>query len=935
LTVKQLRDIKLKYELKASGRTKQELVDKIAKRLDAGRRADQSPSTIVERQAAATRSSVQSIQREPNAVRDGNVDGMRSRRDALRASAAENAAVAQDMAAIGRTTPAERHERMANILNESADLVDASKQGALTARNRFEADARAEAERHAAEFRDRNTRQQAALNQASMDAERARTRFQGIVAESGTQNDDITRRLYQTLAMETVSGRDIESMFNQTNPDQHDALQQLIADRRPEMRAEAARVNNVNKASRASAQAAFADRNVEQIRRRSQPIAGHEEIRDALQISVQRHKEAQAAHILANQQRQADAHGALAENQEELRRFHAEHALPTELQSRIEDKILETMRQSAGTNYTMRDLATLTQIEPGSSDAPLNSVLNRALANMVSDGRISARDRQFGGPVFSLRPQRTQETPAATTSNDVSNAIAANRAEQRLAGLKRNLPAKFIIAQNEDGKSILVSPNDRTRVLPDDPAEQVEVIEAQLRRRGFNPDEVVAGTVPRYRTGKPAAKATPTAAPAPAPAAEPAAPQRRGPLTSQQRTALKNIGADFLDDIEPDADGNLIKAVESKARVIVTEPGARVPLDWSEIPVEQQGSIRESYSQEVRKTLRTSGAWRVEIRERAKAAIAQELGAMTTGQIAQELMPRLQSRPGFENVTPDDVAAMIDTGEEVTTEAKNRWIRDTTNMRLVDKLDGRKAWMRREYAAAVNDRINNASPEQLYRHARDTNKLGALNTPKTSALLSKFKMKLQDVASVVGALDHWEINVAPSTWENDTLNVTISNSDASMRRSISMIDGKLHLYNSSFFANDNAPKGMGLQVLSQSVAHAQRLGFKEIKTDPCRSSTMVGYHVWPLFGYDAPLSAITSSSVRRLTQDKYPNAQTIRDVYDTPGGREWWTENGESISGAKFYPTPGSRNWVALQNYMKKKKSQRDRVRSSAQPQTA
>jgi hypothetical protein len=256
-------------------------------------------------------------------------------------------------------------------------------------------------------------------------------------------------------------------------------------------------------------------------------------------------------------------------------------------------------------------------------------------------------------------------------------------------------------------------------------------------------------------------------------------------------------------------------------------------------------------------------------------------------------------------------------------------------MRLVDKLDGRKAWMRQQYAAAVNDRINNATPEQLYRHARDTNKLGSLNAPKTAAILSKFGMKLQDVASVVGALDHWEVNVAPSTYENDTLSVTIRNSETSMRRSIYMKDGKLHLYNSSFFANDNAPKGMGLQVLSQSVANAQRLGFKEIKTDPARSDTMVGYHVWPLFGYDAPLSAITSSSVRQRTQAQYPNAQTIRDVYDTPGGREWWTTNGESIDGAKFYPTPGSRNWKALQDYMKKKKGQRDRVRSSRPTATA
>jgi hypothetical protein len=843
LTVKQLRDIKLKYELKASGRTKQELVDKIAKRLDAGRRADQSPSTIVERQAAATRSSVQSIQVEPNAVRDGNVDGMRSRRDALRASAAENAAVAQDMAAIGRTTPAERHERMANILNESADLVDASKQGALTARNRFEADARAEAERHTAEARERSIRQQAAQNQA---------------AQRTSQAEDASRRV------NAVSPSDDQLMM--------------------ETAMEAANLH------RQAAEEHQALGNTEQAARHT--------------------RDASNAQFLSDDARQR--------RENTLRR-------------EVENQVMTHM--NANPTATMRDLATVTQIEPGPSDNPLSSRLNQALVSMVRDGRIVAQDRQFGGPLF-LLPQR-QGT--ATTADDVSRAIAANRAEQRLAGLRRNLPAKFIIANNEDGKAILVSPNDRTRILPDDPAKQVEVIEAQLRRRGFNPDEVVAGTVPRYRTGKPAAKATPTAAPAPAaePAAEPAAPQRRGPLTADQRTALKKIGADFLDDIEPDADGNLIQAIPSKARVVINEAGARIPQSWDEVPVDDQARIRESFSQEVRRTLRTSAAWRVEIRERAKTAINSELDSMTSEQVANAILPMMRQRVGLEKANVEDVKAMLDTGEELAAQTKQRWRNNAVTMGLVEKLDGRRSWMRQQYAAAVKDRIDNASQEQLYRHGQGKNMMSAQGARRTSELLRQFGMTQQDLASVIGARDDWQVTVTPSDYNGGSLNISVHNGTARMSRQIYKQDGQMHLYNSSFFMDDNAPKGLGLQIFSQAIANAKRLGFAQVKTMPCRSDSMVGYAVWPQFGYDADISDISDRDVMQRTRQQYPQARTIRDIYDTPGGQEWWWANGTSLDTAKFDLTSGSRNMVALQNYMKKKKSQRDRVRSSAQPQTA
>jgi hypothetical protein len=93
---------------------------------------------------------------------------------------------------------------------------------------------------------------------------------------------------------------------------------------------------------------------------------------------------------------------------------------------------------------------------------------------------------------------------------------------------------------------------------------------------------------------------------------------------------------------------------------------------------------------------------------------------------------------------------------------------------------------------------------------------------------------------------------------------------------------------------------------------------------------MVGYAVWPQFGYDAPLSEISSHTVRTQVESAFPNARTIRDVYDTPGGQAWWWQNGTSINNAEFYLHDGSRNLKAMQAYMASKKAARERVKAAA-----
>jgi hypothetical protein len=107
--------------------------------------------------------------------------------------------------------------------------------------------------------------------------------------------------------------------------------------------------------------------------------------------------------------------------------------------------------------------------------------------------------------------------------------------------------------------------------------------------------------------------------------------------------------------------------------------------------------------------------------------------------------------------------------------------------------------------------------------------------------------------------------------------------------------------------------GFGLMAIA-----AYRLGFKQISlfaagcgplpTD--YADTMVGYMVWPKFGFDA--------QVVPVELDRFPNrallrAATIQDVRSAAPG--WWEEHG---SGRTMYfdLTAGSRSWSLLLNYL-------------------
>jgi len=114
--------------------------------------------------------------------------------------------------------------------------------------------------------------------------------------------------------------------------------------------------------------------------------------------------------------------------------------------------------------------------------------------------------------------------------------------------------------------------------------------------------------------------------------------------------------------------------------------------------------------------------------------------------------------------------------------------------------------------------------------------------------------------------------------------------------------------------------GMGREIFGRQVENLMADGrFSHILTHAAKSNPAdeehphSGYHVWPKMGYDQDIADIKHTGLRQQIAGAYPQAQSIQDIYDEPGGQEWWRQNGRDLYNMRFDLTPGSRSVTVLQ----------------------
>jgi GNAT superfamily N-acetyltransferase len=152
-------------------------------------------------------------------------------------------------------------------------------------------------------------------------------------------------------------------------------------------------------------------------------------------------------------------------------------------------------------------------------------------------------------------------------------------------------------------------------------------------------------------------------------------------------------------------------------------------------------------------------------------------------------------------------------------------------------------------------------------------------------------------------------------------------------RTISYKKGGAIIKMDGFFIHpDFQGKGLALESVSRSISSpAVRLEMTAERYDVKNpNQSMTGYKVWPKYGYDAPISQVLKSAGRALPEE-FSRAKTILDLFATPGGPEWWAENGNSIP-LTFDNRPRSRSREVLLEYQDKSRRKNKRSVDVSKP---
>jgi len=137
-------------------------------------------------------------------------------------------------------------------------------------------------------------------------------------------------------------------------------------------------------------------------------------------------------------------------------------------------------------------------------------------------------------------------------------------------------------------------------------------------------------------------------------------------------------------------------------------------------------------------------------------------------------------------------------------------------------------------------------------------------------------------------------------------------------------DGNV-LHMAGFFVHpDFQGKGLALESVSKSVSSgAVRLVMEAERFDTANPNMrMTGYHVWPKYGYDAPIADVARALRSGSIPEQFAKAKSLLDIYAMPGGREWWRENGGAIK-LTFDARPRSKSREALIKFQDRTKERR------------
>jgi hypothetical protein len=182
-----------------------------------------------------------------------------------------------------------------------------------------------------------------------------------------------------------------------------------------------------------------------------------------------------------------------------------------------------------------------------------------------------------------------------------------------------------------------------------------------------------------------------------------------------------------------------------------------------------------------------------------------------------------------------------------------------------------------------------------------------------------------DYISLTGALAGGQIRVST---QGPRLHIRVNHPQFRSHRIIQRAkDGTLVMHNEDFALKKNVARGTGIgaRVLARQVDGVYRMGITKITTvaggDAAESHSfpeaLNGWYTWARLGYNA---AVPSSIARLLHREPATSplrrlaerpSITLHDLFDAPGGADFWWENGNGFDG-EFDPRPDSPHYARL-----------------------
>ena len=399
------------------------------------------------------------------------------------------------------------------------------------------------------------------------------------------------------------------------------------------------------------------------------------------------------------------------------------------------------------------------------------------------------------------------------------------------------------------------------------------------------------------------------------------------PELVKARGTHATMGAEWLDDREPDENGWLMQPLRSGATIYGEESGIQ---RWEDVPTRDQNYIRASWLDSRRIELENDRG----LYSEWKSEAADEVDSTyTSSDMASDLVGDYVNEDGTD-MTEDELIEWLDEESSDAKKAAEEW-----KEKKVDEMISGE-WLQTRIEDTANsdlEYIENEEPERLLEWAVEQGEIDYVGDASDHPIWDQLGVDIDEVPSLIGAPDDFFLEV---THIDDT-SVTVAHqseneygNDVLMTRTLGIDrNGQKYIKNDHLELPD-FPPGSGARVFSSQVAAAKEAGFDYIETHAAgdyksqgkaEGSAYVGYSVWATLGYSMPLRSLSGNTASPI-EDEFPDAVDVQDIIEAPGGAEWWRNNGAGHSRAVFDLSDDSRSIRILNNYLARKKQSRDKV---------